>query len=154
LTIAAISPLPEMVPELVFASLLMGEKLGMTKPSQSPHPLVAEAEFAISGHVPPHVRKAEGPFGDHYGYYSLQHDFPIFNVERVWHRKDAIFPATVVGKPKQEDYYIGEYLQRLLSPLFPVVMSGVKQIWAYAETGVHSLAGAIVRDSYYREAMA
>src|SRR5690606_39187140 len=112
-------------------------------------PLVAEAEFAFSGHVPPHVRQPEGPFGDHYGYYSLQHDFPIFNVEQVWHRKDAIFPATIVGKPKQEDYYIGEYLQRLLSPLFPVVMSGVKSIWAYAETGVHSLAGAIVRESYY-----
>lgn len=154
LIVTAISPLPEMVPELVFTSLLMGEKLGITKPKESPHPLVAEAEFAISGYVPPHVRQPEGPFGDHYGYYSLQHDFPIFNVERVWHRKDAIYPATVVGKPKQEDYFIGEYLQRLLSPLFPVVMNGVKQIWAYAEAGVHSLAGAIVRESYYREAMA
>ena len=58
------------------------------------------------------MRQPEGPFGDHYGYYSLQHDFPIFKVERVWHRQDAIFPATVVGKPKQEDYYIGEYLTK------------------------------------------
>lgn len=154
LIVTAISPLPEMVPELVFCSLLMGEKLGVIQPKESPHPLVAEAEFALSGYVPPHVRHPEGPFGDHYGYYSLQHDFPVFHLERVWHRKDAIYPATVVGKPKQEDYYIGEYLQRLLSPLFPVVMSGVKQIWAYAEAGVHSLAGAIVRESYYREAMA
>ena len=151
---SAIAPLPEMVPELVFASLLVGEKLGMVKPDQSPHALVAEAEFAFSGHVPPHVRKPEGPFGDHYGYYSLQHDFPVFNVERVWHRKDAIFPATVVGKPRQEDYFIGEYLQRLLSPLFPVVMPGVKSLWTYGETGFHSLAGAVVRESYYKEAMA
>lgn len=150
---AAIAPLPEMVPELVFASLLMGEKLGMTHPQESPHTLVAEAEFAFSGYVPPHVRKPEGPFGDHYGYYSLQHDFPVFNIERVWHRKDAIFPATVVGKPRQEDYYIGEYLQSVLSPLFPVVMPGVKSLWTYGETGFHSLAGAVVRESYYKEAM-
>jgi UbiD family decarboxylase len=150
---SAIAPLPEMVPELVFASLLMGEKLGTTHPSQSSHSLVAEAEFAFNGHVPPHIRKPEGPFGDHYGYYSLEHDFPVFNVEKVWHRKDAIYPATVVGKPRQEDYYIGEYLQRLLSPLFPVVMPGVKSLWTYGETGFHSLAGAVVRESYYKEAM-
>jgi UbiD family decarboxylase len=154
LTTAAIAPLPEMVPELVFASLLVGEKIGLIQPDQSPHALVAEAEFAFSGHVPPHVRKPEGPFGDHYGYYSLQHDFPVFNIDRVWHRKDAIFPATIVGKPRQEDYYIGEYLQSLLSPLFPVVMPGVKSLWTYAETGFHSLAGAVVRESYYKEAMA
>jgi UbiD family decarboxylase len=151
---AAIAPLPEMVPELVFASLLVGEKIGLVKPEQSPHALVAEAEFAFSGHVPPHIRKPEGPFGDHYGYYSLQHDFPVFNIERVWHRKDAIFPATIVGKPRQEDYFIGEYLQSLLSPLFPVVMPGVKGLWTYGETGFHSLAGAVVRESYYKEAMA
>lgn len=151
---AAIAPLPEMVPELVFASLLVGEKIGLVNAEGSPHSLVAEAEFAFSGHVPPHIRKPEGPFGDHYGYYSLEHDFPVFNIERVWHRKDAIFPATIVGKPRQEDYYIGEYLQRLLSPLFPVVMPGVKSLWTYGETGFHSLAGAVVRESYYKEAMA
>ncbi|WP_202081368.1 UbiD family decarboxylase [Caldalkalibacillus salinus] len=151
---SAIAPLPEMVPELVFASLLLGEKLGLHQPEEAAHALVAEAEFAFSGHVPPHVRRPEGPFGDHYGYYSLTHDFPVFNIEKVWHRKDAIYPATVVGKPRQEDYYIGEYLQDVLSPLFPVVMPGVKRLWTYGETGFHSLAGAVVRESYYKEAMA
>ncbi len=154
LIVSAIAPLPEMVPELIFASLLMGEKLKLVDVPNHPHRIVAEAEFAFGGIVPPHERRPEGPFGDHFGYYSWQHDFPVFHVKQMWRRKDAIYPATVVGKPRQEDYYIGEYLQRLLSPLFPVVMPGVKSLWTYAETGFHALAGAVVRESYYKEAMA
>ncbi len=154
LTITAIAPLPEMVPEMVFASLLLGDKLTVAKVKGCPHPLIAEAEYAFIGEVPPHVRKPEGPFGDHYGYYSLAHDFPVFQVHKMFRRKDAIYPATVVGKPRQEDYFIGEYLQRLMSPLYPVVMNGVREIWAYAESGVHALAGAIVRESYYKEGLA
>ncbi|WZX99390.1 UbiD family decarboxylase [Bacillus sp. FSL W7-1360] len=153
LMISAIAPLPEAVPELMFTSLLMGEKLTTAKVDHHPHPLIAEAEFAFTGVVPPHVREPEGPFGDHYGYYSLQHDFPVFDVQHMWRRKDAIYPATVVGKPYQEDYYIAEYLQRLIKPLYPLVMSGVKDLQAYGETGVHSLTGAIVRDSYYKEGL-
>ncbi|MCP1354449.1 UbiD family decarboxylase [Aneurinibacillus migulanus] len=154
LTISAIAPLPEMLPELIFTSFLMGDKLDVTQIGNHAHKLIAQAEFAFCGEVPPHVRHPEGPFGDHYGYYSWTHDFPIFNIQKMYRRKDAIYPATVVGKPRQEDYFIGEYLQRLLSPMFPVVMPGVKSLWTYGETGFHSLAGAIVRESYYREAMA
>ena len=154
LILSAIAPLPEMLPELIFSSFLMGEKLSRVKVPNHPHALMAEAEFAICGNVPVNVRKQEGPFGDHYGYYSLTHDFPVFDVHTVYHRRDAIYPATVVGKPRQEDYFIGEYLQSLLSPLFPVVMPGVKALWTYAETGFHALAAAIVRESYHREALA
>ncbi|WP_066632774.1 UbiD family decarboxylase [Desulfolucanica intricata] len=154
LILAAIAPLPEMLPELIFASFLIGKKLNLVDPGNHPHALVAEAEFAICGEVPPKVRRPEGPFGDHYGYYSLIHDFPVFNVKQIYRRKDAIYPATVVGKPRQEDYYIGEFLQRLLSPMFPVVMPGVKELWTYGETGFHALAAARVRESYHREAMA
>ena len=75
------------------------------------HRLAAEAEFALVGHAPPHERQPEGPFGDHYGYYSLHHDYPVFHVDAVFHRRDAIYPATVVGKPRQEDFFIGDYLQ-------------------------------------------
>ena len=82
------------------------------------------------------------------------HDFPVFNVHNIYHRRDAIYPATVVGRPRQEDYYIGEYFQSLVSPIFPVLMPGVKALWTYAETGFHSLAAAVVRESYYREALA
>ncbi|MFC4775575.1 UbiD family decarboxylase [Paenibacillus sp. GCM10023252] len=150
---SAIAPLPEGLPELMLASLITGSKLPVVTDPYGIHRIPSEAEFVISGNVPPHVRRPEGPFGDHFGYYSLTHDFPVFNVNHVWHRKDAIYPATIVGKPRQEDYYLGEYLQRLLSPAFPMAMPGVKDLWAYAETGVHALAAAVVREAYSREAL-
>jgi UbiD family decarboxylase len=153
LTLAAVAPLPENVPELMLASLLLGAKLDLAA-GPGPHPLIADAEFALSGRVPPKVRRPEGPFGDHYGYYSLTHDYPVFEVEQVAHRRDAIYPATVVGKPRQEDFYIGDLLQELLSPLFPLAMPGVRDLWSYGETGYHSLAAAVVRERYAREAMA
>jgi 3-polyprenyl-4-hydroxybenzoate decarboxylase len=115
--------------------------------------LLAEAEFAICGSVAPKTRKPEGPFGDHYGYYSLQHDYPVFTADAVFHRRDAIYPATVVGKPRQEDFFIGDYLQELLSPLFPLVMPAVRDLWSYGETGFHSLAAAVVQERYAREAL-
>ncbi|HVG29747.1 MAG TPA: UbiD family decarboxylase [Pyrinomonadaceae bacterium] len=154
LILSAIAPLPEDVPELVLASLLAGGRVGMAKnPLGGGHRLVAEAEFALSGRVPPHERRPEGPFGDHYGYYSLRHDYPVFHVDAVFHRRDAIYPATVVGKPRQEDFFIGDYLQQLLSPLFPLVMPSVRDLWSYGETGFHSLAAAVVRERYRREAL-
>jgi len=153
LLVSAVAPLPENVPELMLASLLQGEKLRVTRPAESTHPLIAEAEFALVGHAPPHERRPEGPFGDHYGYYSLQHDYPVFHCDAIYHRRDAIYPATVVGKPKQEDFFIGDYLQSLLAPLFPLVMPGVRDLWSYGETGFHSLAAAVVRERYAREAL-
>ncbi|MDL2717432.1 MAG: UbiD family decarboxylase [Acidobacteriota bacterium] len=153
LILAAIAPLPEGLPELLVASLLLGKKLPMTGVPDHPHRLVADAEFALTGSVAPKTRMPEGPFGDHYGYYSLKHDYPVFDVARVYRRRDAIFPATVVGKPRQEDFYIGDFLQELLSPLFPLVMPSVVDLWSYGDTGFHSLAAAVVRDRYPREAM-
>ena len=155
LILAAVAPLPENVPEMMLASLIAGQRQPQV-PGQDghPHPLVATAEFALIGEVPPHARRAEGPFGDHYGYYSLRHDYPEFRVTGIAHRHDAIYPATVVGKPRQEDFYIGDLLQELLSPLFPLVMPAVEQLWSYGETGYHSLAAAVVKQRYKREAMA
>jgi 4-hydroxybenzoate decarboxylase subunit C len=152
LILAAVAPLPENVPELMLASLIAGRRLQVT-PGPGPHPLVADAEFALVGDVPPAMRRPEGPFGDHYGYYSLRHDYPVFRVQAVAHRRDAIYPATVVGKPRQEDFYIGDLLQELLSPLFPLVMPAVEALWSYGETGYHSLAAAVVKQRYAREAM-
>ena len=153
LILAAIAPLPENIGELMVASLLAGERIPMIRDSRSPHPMPAEAEFVLQGFVPPRQRRPEGPFGDHYGYYSLQHDYPVFHVQQVFRRRDAIYPATVVGKPRQEDFFIGDYLQELLSPLFPMVMPGVRDLWSYGETGFHSLAAAVVKERYGREAM-
>lgn len=154
LLVSAVAPLPENVPELLFASLLSGKKLGVTQERKGGwHRLIAEAEFALVGSAPPHERRLEGPFGDHYGYYSLEHEYPVFHCDAVFHRRDAIYPATVVGKPRQEDFFIGDYLQSLLSPLFPLVMPGVRDLWSYGETGFHSLAAAVVRERYAREAL-
>jgi UbiD family decarboxylase len=153
LILAAVAPLPENVPELLLASLLLGRRLPLCQ-GPGPHSLVAEAEFALVGSVAPGVREPEGPFGDHYGYYSLKHDYPVFDIEWTARRRDAIYPATVVGKPRQEDFFIGDLLQDLLSPLFPLVMPGVRSLWSYGETGYHSLAAAVVRERYGREALA
>ncbi len=154
LMLAAIAPLPEDIPELMLTSLLLGKKLDMTADPRGGHRLVANAEFAVRGMVPPHVRRPEGPFGDHYGYNSLQHDYPVFQVSHLYHRNKAIYPATVVGRPKQEDYFIGDFLQDLLSPLFPLVMKGVRELKTFGETGFHCLAAARVADRYPREAFA
>ena len=153
LMLAAVAPLPENIPEAVFASLLLGKKLNLVRdPAISPLLLSAESEFTFAGEIPPHIRREEGPFGDHYGCYSLRHPFPVFNVRRMFHRRDAIFPATVVGRPRQEDHYIGDYLQELFAPLYPLIMNGVHAVWAYNDAGMHPLAAAVVSERYRREA--
>lgn len=151
--LAAIAPLPENVPELLLASLATQRRLPLARNPEGPLPLMANAEFALVGEVRPRERHPEGPFGDHYGYYSEVHDYPLLRVKALCHRRDAIFPATVVGKPRQEDFFLGDFLQELLSPLFPVVMPAVLDLWSYGETGYHSLSAAVVRERYKREAM-
>lgn len=154
LTLAAIAPLPENVPELLLASLLLGQRLRSADNPCGPLPVVADCEFCIVGRVLPGDRQPEGPFGDHYGYYSLRHDYPRITVDALLHRRDPILCATVVGKPRQEDFFLGDFLQELLSPLIKVAMPQVVDLWSYGETGYHSLAAAIVRQRYHREAMA
>ena len=153
LIMAGVAPLPENIPELLLASLLQGEKMALCKPEGSPYRLPAEADFLLLGEARPHERRLEGPFGDHYGYYSLEHEFPVFHCQKILHKKGAIYPATVVGKPRQEDYFLGNYLQELLKPVIHMVMPNVKDIWSYAETGFHALTAARVEERYYRESM-
>ncbi len=151
LILSAVAPLPENVSELLLASMLLGDPLSVHE--KNGRQLISECEFALVGEVKPNLRRPEGPFGDHYGYYSLQHDFPVFTCKKVFHRKNAIMPVTVVGKPKQEDFFIGDFLQELLSPIFPLVMPGVRDLWSYGETGYHALSAAVVKERYAREGM-
>lgn len=153
LILSAIAPLPENVPELLFASFVLGERLSLMENPIGPYPLIENAEFTLVGEVDPNEMRPEGPFGDHYGYYSLKHNYPVFRCKGVVRRPGAIYPATVVGKPRQEDYFIGEYLQRLMSPVFPLVMPQVIDLWSYGETGFHSLASAVVQERYARECL-
>lgn len=153
LILSAIAPLPENVPELLLAALVLGEKISLAKNPLGPLPLLADAEFTLVGSVKADDQRAEGPFGDHYGYYSLLHDYPIFRCKGVIRKQNPICAATVVGKPRQEDFFLGDYLQSLLAPLFPLAMPTVRDLWSYGETGFHSLASAVVQQRYKRESM-
>ena len=153
LILSAIAPLPENVPELLLAALVLGEKLQLSSNPFGPLPVIADAEFTLVGTVTAMDMRPEGPFGDHYGYYSLQHDYPVFRCDGVLRKRHPICAATVVGKPRQEDFFLGDYLQSLLSPLFPLVMPTVRDLWSYGETGFHSLSVAVVQQRYKREAM-
>ncbi len=154
LLLAAIAPLPENVPELLLASLLAGRKVALARNPAGPLPLLAQAELALVGEVRPREMRPEGPFGDHYGYYSERHDYPLLRCRALVRRRAPLVPATVVGKPRQEDFYLGDFLQELLAPLFPLAMPGVRDLWSYGETGYHALAAARVHERYRREAMA
>ncbi|HUR54724.1 MAG TPA: UbiD family decarboxylase [Gemmataceae bacterium] len=108
----------------------------------------AEADFVISGWIDPTETKPEGPFGDHLGYYSLAHLFPVMHVEKVYHRPGAIWPFTVVGRPPQEDTSFGAFIHELTGPIIPTVLPGVKSIHAVDASGVHPLLLAIGSERY------
>jgi UbiD family decarboxylase len=153
LMLSAIAPLPENVPEILLCSLLLGQRLRSGRSVHSPLPICADAEFCLLGDVVPGERHPEGPFGDHYGYYSLRHDYPLLRVHTLLHREAPMLAATVVGKPRQEDFFLGDFLQKLLLPLAKVAMPSVRDLWSYGETGYHALAAAVVQERYAREAM-
>ncbi|NBO91214.1 MAG: UbiD family decarboxylase [Planctomycetia bacterium] len=146
LTLSAVMPLPEGMPELAFAGLLGGRRVGLVTPAESPLSMPAEADFVIVGTVG--GTKPEGPFGDHLGYYSLTHDFPVLNVEAVYHRPDAIWPFTVVGRPPQEDTSFGEIIHEITGPVIPTVIPGIKAVHAVDAAGVHPLLLAIGSERY------
>ncbi len=153
LTIAAIAPVPEGLDERLIAAIMMGKPLDVISRKTTGHRIPATAEFVLEGSVTPGEVRREGPFGDHLGHYSHSADFPVFRVNRMLARKDAIYPATVVGKPCQEDYFIGESLQEVSIPMLRMVHPGILDLWAYPETGFHPLAVARVRERYPREAL-
>ena len=147
LTVAAVMPLPEGLPELSFAGALAGHRIAMIAP-EGGLPMPAEADFVIVGTVEPSIRKPEGPFGDHLGYYSLTHDFPVLRVERVYHREGAIWPFTSVGRPPQEDTSFGALIHELTGPLVPTVLPGVHAVHAVDAAGVHPLLLAVASERY------
>ena len=153
LTLAAIAPLPEGIDERLLAALIMGRPLDVIRRHGTGHRIPATTEFVLEGSVTAGDARREGPFGDHFGHYSHSADFPVFRVDRLLARTDAIYPATVVGKPPQEDFFIGCALQEMALPLLKLVLPGVRDLWAYPETGFHPLAVAAVSERYPREAL-
>ncbi|MBL8866674.1 MAG: UbiD family decarboxylase [Planctomycetia bacterium] len=147
LAVSAVMPLPEGMPELAFAGVLGGRRIELV-PAANGLPMPAEADFVISGFIDPARTKPEGPFGDHLGYYSLAHDFPVMTVEAVHHRPGAIWPFTVVGRPPQEDTSFGEFIHELTGPAIPAVLPGVHAVHAVDAAGVHPLLLAIGSERY------
>lgn len=145
-TLAAIMPLPEQLPEVAFAGMLAGHRFRYTY--RNGYAISTDADFCVTGTVTPGKTKPEGPFGDHMGYYSLQHEFPYLNVEHVYHRKDAVWPFTVVGRPPQEDTIFGTLIHEITKPVVPTSIPGVEAIHAVDAAGVHPLLLAVGREQY------
>ncbi len=143
---AAIMPLPEGLSEVTFAGLLAGRRFRYSW--KDGFPISADADFCITGVIRKHDKKPEGPFGDHLGYYSLQHDFPVMVVHQVYHRRNPIWHFTVVGRPPQEDSYFGWLIHQLVEPLAPKEFPGLKEVHAVDAAGVHPLLLAIGHERY------
>lgn len=146
MTLAAVMPLPEGLSELSFAGALAGFRIPLVHDGGLPY--YADADFCIRGEIEPRSTKPEGPFGDHLGYYSLEHPFPLLKVKQVLHRDDAIWPFTTVGRPPQEDTTFGELIHELTGPIIPTVLPGVREVNAVDAAGVHPLLLAVGSERY------
>lgn len=151
--LASVAALPEGMDEALFAAFLRGRPTKFSRGTSISIPVPADAEFILEGVVPAGERKEEGPFGDHFGHYSHAALFPVFHLTKMTHRKDPVYPATVVGIPPMEDKFLGDATQLILGPLAKLIHKEVRDIWAYYETGFHNLLVVSVEERYHKEAM-
>ncbi len=153
LLLATISALPEGIDEVMFAGFLRGKPIPMALGKKISLRVPAHAEFVLEGVVPPKERRTEGPFGDHLGHYSKAAPFPVFHLHAVTRRRNAVYPATVVGIPPMEDKFLGDATQLILGPLARLIHKEVRDLWAYYEAGFHNLLIVSVQERYRKEAM-
>lgn len=145
-TVSAVMPLPEGISEMTFAGVLGGRRFRYTY--DDGFCISTDADFVITGEVYPGENKEEGPFGDHLGYYSLRHPFPLMRVRKVYSRKNAIWPFTVVGRPPQEDTSFGQLIHEMTGAAIPQEVPGLKEVHAVDAAGVHPLLLAIGSERY------
>ena len=145
-TLSAVMPLPEGVSELTFAGALGGRRFRYDYADG--YCISLDADFVITGEVYPNENKPEGPFGDHLGYYSLKHDFPVMRVHKVYAKDNAIWPFTVVGRPPQEDTAFGDLIHEISGAAIPHEIPGVKEVHAVDAAGVHPLLLAVGSERY------
>jgi 4-hydroxy-3-polyprenylbenzoate decarboxylase len=145
--VAAVMPLPEGLSEMTFAGALGNRRFRYFYDEEG-FCISADADFIITGTVEPHENKLEGPFGDHLGYYSLAHPFPLLKVHNVYHRKDAVWSFTVVGRPPQEDTSFGALIHELTGSALPQEIPGLHAVNAVDAAGVHPLLFAIGSERY------
>jgi 4-hydroxybenzoate decarboxylase subunit C len=153
LLLASVAALPEGMDEVAFAAFLRGASIGMIRGKSIPIQVPANAEFILEGIVHQKERRREGPFGDHFGHYSHSADFPVFRMTAMTHRRNPVYPATVVGIPPMEDKFLGDATQEILGPLARVMHTEVRDVWAYYESGFHNLLVVSVNARYKKEAM-
>ncbi len=151
LMLAGIFPLPEALEEIAFAGILRTRATRLARAKTIDIDVPADAEFLLEGEVAPHERRLEGPFGDHFGHYCDPADFPVFRVKTLTRRRRPVYPAAVVGKPPQEDRYMGDASQMILGPLIRLIRPEVRDVWAYYQAGFHNLLVASVEARYTRE---
>ncbi len=145
-SLAAVMPLPEGISEMTFAGVIGGRRFRYFY--EDGFCISSDADFVITGEVYPNENKPEGPFGDHLGYYSLQHEFPVMKVHKVYAKKDAIWAFTVVGRPPQEDTSFGDLIHELTGDAIPQEIPGLKEVNAVDAAGVHPLLLAIGSERY------
>jgi 4-hydroxy-3-polyprenylbenzoate decarboxylase len=145
-SVAAVMPLPEGISEMTFAGVLGGRRFRYCY--RDGFCISTDADFVLTGEVYPGENKPEGPFGDHLGYYSLRHPFPLMKVHKVFARRNAIWPFTVVGRPPQEDTSFGQLIHELSGSALQAEIPGLREVHAVDAAGVHPLLLAIGSERY------
>ncbi|MEX2147354.1 MAG: menaquinone biosynthesis decarboxylase [Candidatus Rokuibacteriota bacterium] len=145
---AASAPLPPGVDEVVFAGWLRGAGVELVKCRTIDVEVPAQAEIVLEGYVDPAERRLEGPFGDHTGYYSLARDYPVFHLTALTRRARPIYPTTIVGRPPQEDYWLGKATERLFLPIIRLMLPEVIDMNMPAEGVFHNLVIVSIRKRY------
>jgi UbiD family decarboxylase len=151
--LCAVLPLPEEMDEILWSGWIRGRPVPLVRARTLRMKVPARAEFVLEGFVPPRERRLEGPFGDHFGHYSGVQPFPVFHVQAVTRRERPVYPSTVVGKPPQEDWFMGVAAGEMVGPLIRVLFPSVRRLWAYPETGFHHLLVVSVEERHPMEAM-
>lgn len=153
LMIASILPLPEDVDEIAFAGLLRGKGVPMVHARTVDMMVPAGAEIVLEGIVPAGERRFEGPFGDHFGHYSDAAEFPVFHIRQVTQRRNALYAATVVGRPPQEDKFLGIAAGEMIGPLIKVINPNIMDMCAYAGAGFHNLLVVSLKERHPKEVL-
>ncbi len=151
--LSAVFPLPEEMDELMWSGFLRGKSVLLVRGKSISLSYPAHSEWVLEGIVPPKERRIEGPFGDHFGHYSSAHPFPVFHIQKMFHRRRPLIPATVVGPPPQEDWYLGIASGEIIGPLIRLVIPSIHKVWASPEAGFHHLLIASVESRHPNEVM-
>jgi 4-hydroxy-3-polyprenylbenzoate decarboxylase len=153
LMMSSILPLPEDIDEIGFAGFLRGKSVPMVRAKTLNMDVPASAEIILEGVVPAKERRLEGPFGDHFGHYSEAAEFPVFHIRRITRRKNSVYAATIVGKPPQEDKFLGQAAGAMVGPLIKLIHPNVVDLAAYVGAGFHNLLVASVKERHPKEVL-